>query len=145
MQRCPEVCGGVCRGMQRSAEVSLYLISLCGGVSLQLISLYRGVPLQLIRLCGGMWRGAQRGVQSYVEVHRGTLRCVGVCGGVHRGTQRCAQVCRSMQRYMEGCLEVCGGAWRGAWTYTEASLHLISLHGGVSLQLIRLCGRYCSN
>ena len=62
-----------------------------------------------------------------------------VRGGTRRGVQRyaegCTEVHRGTQRYTEGCAEVRGGMWRGMQRgYVEG------VCGGVSLQLIRLCG-----
>ena len=65
----------------------------------------------------------RRSVWRYAE------GCAEVHGGVRGGTCRCTEVRGGTQR----CAEVRGGMWRGTQRYAEVL-------GGVSLQLIRLCG-----
>ena len=82
-----------------------------------------------------MWWGpltnqnhAQRCMEGCTEVHGWV--CAGV-QGVHRGPQR--GVWRSMYECTQVCRGVCRDMQRGVQRCTE-------VHGGVSLQLIRLCG-----
>ena len=77
--------------------------------------------------CDWTWWGLLTNHNHAWRYARYAEGCTEVHGGVHGDMQRGAW------RYVEGCTEVCGGMRRGAQRYEE-------VHGGVSLQLIRLCG-----